>query len=100
MEREAALDFEAFRTGVTQLAECLLPALIRGMEPLGDARSLDRAAHEAADELAREQDVEHDHRQHRDRQRREDRVPVAHELAEELLSPKGQRGRLSPWGED
>jgi hypothetical protein len=53
---------------------------------------LDRAAHEAAYELAVEDQVEHQHRDDGDGQRCQDGVPVRDVLAQELLRPEGQRG--------
>ena len=60
----------------------------------------DRAGGEAGDELAREDDVDHDDRQDRHRQRGEHRIPVGDVLAQELLHAERDRVRLVARGQD
>ena len=52
-----------------------------------DGALFDRSGGDAADQLAREDEVENEHRQDRQRQRGQHRVPVGRELADEICAP-------------
>ena len=63
---------------------------------IGGKSLLDGSGGDAADQLAREDEVEDQDRQDRERQRRQHRVPVGDELADEDLRAERDRlGRLA-----